>query len=52
MIIWEVIEMTVLYLIRHSKATKNSFYVRFSNRLAKNKNLKLDNEVLKLQKML
>jgi len=42
--------MTVIYLIRHSKATKNSFYVRFSNRLAKNKNLKLDNEGIEIAK--
>ena len=40
--------MTTIYLIRHSKATKNSFYVRFSSRLIKNRNLKLDREGIKI----
>ena len=36
--------MTTIYLIRHSKATKNSLYVKFASHLTKNKNLKLDDE--------
>ena len=33
--------MTTIYLIRHSKATRNSLYVKFASRLTKNKKFKI-----------